>query len=100
MKCIEQTLFEYRLDKKVTFPDDIDTMMENWYLYGAENILKEPIYELYTKERVTKILEEFSPDKSFILIDSPTEFTSKYLNTTEILYTRNYNAPYKMKSFL
>ena len=98
MKCIEQTLFEYRLDKKVTFPDDIDTMMENWYLYGAENILKEPIQELYTKERVTKILEEFSPDKSFILIDSPTEFTSKYLNTTEILYTRNYNAPYKMNS--
>ena len=27
MKCIEQTLFEYRLDKKVTFPDDIDTMV-------------------------------------------------------------------------
>ena len=96
LKIISHKLFEFRQDKKVTFPDDIDTIMRNWHFYGAKSILREPIDELYTKERVNQILNELSPDQSFIIIDSPTEFTSKYLSSNEIIYTRNYNVPYKI----
>ena len=71
--------------------------METSYLFGFKNMLGNPIDVLFTKERALKILDDLSPDKTFILIDSTNKtFNSDYLTSTELLYTRNYKCAYKM----
>ena len=96
IKLIEQTKFKFLEDRETAFPYDIDEIMRNYDLYGPKNILIYPIDKFYTKEKALQILEDLSPDKSFILIDSPTEVKSKYLTSSEIVYTKNYNTPYKI----
>ncbi len=76
IKLIEQTKFKFLEDRKTEFPYDIDDIMKNYDLYGQKNILIYPIDKFYTKEKALQILEDLSPDKSFILIDSPTEVKS------------------------
>ena len=83
----------------MAFPSDIDGYVDNYYFLGAKNIFGSPVYELFTLKRAKQILEELSPDKTFILIDSNKTIISQYLNSSsEIKYTRNYNVPYKMNN--
>ena len=96
IKLVEQTDFKFLEDRETIFPDDIDNIMRNYDLYGPKNILIYPMDKFYTKEKALQILQDLSPDKSFILIDSPTEFNSEYLTSSEIVFTRNYDIPYKI----
>ena len=97
LKEIKQKTFEFAEDGQTTFPGDIDNIMETSYLFGFKNMLGNPIDVLFTKERALKILDDLSPDKTFILIDSTNKtFNSDYLTSTELLYTRNYKCAYKM----
>ena len=97
IKLIETKKYQFKEDKKTVFPTDIDDFVHNYYLYGAKNILGSPVYELFTLKRAKQVLEELSPDKTFIFIDSNTTITSKYLDpSSELIYTKNYKVPYKM----
>ena len=99
IKLIETKKYQFKEDKKTVFPTDIDDFVHNYYLYGAKNILGSPVYELFTLKRAKQILDELSPDKTFILIDSKTTINSKYLDpSSKLIYTKNYNVPYKMNN--
>ena len=70
IKLIETKKFQFKEDKKLVFPDDINNFVNGYYFYGEKNIFGSPVYELFTLKRAKQILEELSPDKTFILIDS------------------------------
>jgi secreted Zn-dependent insulinase-like peptidase len=96
IKTMEQKGFIFAEDKQTKFPDDIDNIMENFYLFGYKNILGNPVDKIFTKERALQILNDLSPDRSFILVDSSSNLNSKYLTSSELLFTRNYNLPYRI----
>ena len=96
IKTMEQKRFLFAEDKQTIFPDDIDNIMEYFYLFGYKNILGNPVDKLFTKERALQILNDLSPDRSFILVDSSSNLNSKYLTSSELLFTRNYNLPYRI----
>ena len=96
IKEIKQKTFDFAEDRQTTFPGDIDNIMESSYLFGFKNMLGNPIDVLFTKERALQILNELSPDRAFILIDSSKDIDSHYLNSEEVLFTRNYKIAYKM----
>ena len=99
IKNIENKKYQFKEDKKTEFPDDINTLVSNFYYFGAKNILGSPVYELFTLKRVKQVLEELSPDKTFITLDTNETITSQYLNlSSEIKYTRSHNVPYKMNN--
>ena len=96
IKEINQKTFEFAEDRQAIFPNDIDNIMETSYLFGFKNMLGNPIDVLFTKERALQILNDLSPDRTFILIDTSKEINSDYLTSSEILFTKNYNSAYKM----
>ena len=97
IKLIQKKSFKFKEDRKTVFPDDIDSYVTDYSLCGAKNIFGNPIDGLYTLKRAKQILEELSPNKTFIFIDSNKTINSQYLNSSsEIRYTKNYNVPYKM----
>ena len=99
IKNIENKIYQFKEDRKATFPDDIDSMMRNFYFMGEKNIFGSPINELYTLKRLKQTLGELSPDKTFITIDTNEKISSKYLNpSSEMKFTRSYNVPYKMNN--
>ena len=99
IKEIENKKYQFGIDKRTEFPGDVDTLVHNYYFFGAKNILGTPINELFTLERAKQILEELSPEKSFITIDSNEPIDSEYLNSSvEIKYLRSKNVPYKINS--
>ena len=99
IKSIENKNFLFKEDKKAVFPGDVDSLVKNFNLFGAKNIFGAPINELFTLKRAKQILEELSPDKTFITIDTNKTINSKYLNlSSEIRYTKSHNVPYKMNN--
>ena len=52
IKNIENKKYQFKEDKKTEFPDDINTLVSNFYYFGAKNILGSPVYELFTLKRV------------------------------------------------
>ena len=82
IKLIQQKTFTFAEDKQTKFPDDIENIMESFYLFGPKNMLGNPIEKLFTKERTLQILNDLSPDKSFILIDSSFNINTKYLTSS------------------
>ena len=97
IKNIENKKYQFKEDEKTVFPDDVNTLVKNFYFFGKKNILGSPVYELFTLKRVKQVLEELSPDKTFITLDTNETITSQYLDpSSEIKYTRGSNVPYKM----
>ena len=93
---IDQKEFQFKEERKTIFPDDIDTLLSNYALFGKEHFLGNPIKELYTKNRVNEILQDLSPENTFIFIDSPDEISSSYLTSKEKLYTKNFGTEYRI----
>ena len=98
LKAIDQSLFINKEEKISEFPDNIDQILRKNYMFGPENMLGSPINLTYDKVRVKEILEELSPNNTFIFIDSKDEVSSTYLENAESLITENYKLPYKMKN--
>ena len=69
--------------------DEYNNYVNNYYFYGPKNIFGNPINELYTLKRAKQILEELSPDKTFILIDSNKTITSQYLNSSSEILSKD-----------
>ena len=98
LKSIYQSLFINKEDSIPKFPDDINNILRYNYMFGPDNMLGNPINLEYDKNRVKEILDELSPNNSFIFIDSNEEVKSKYLEGAESHISKNYKLPYKMKA--
>ena len=96
IESIKNASFINREEASTVFPDDIDNLLRNYAMFGPKNLLGNPINLTYDENRVKEILNELTPDKSFIYIDSKDKLNSKYLTSDEILFTRNYKTPYKI----
>lgn len=98
MKSIDSSKFTNREEKEPVFPDDINTILRNYNLMGPEYILGAPYDLLYNENRIKEIIEGLSVHKSFIFVDSPKELNSKYLTSKDIIFSVNYNIPYKVNT--
>ena len=95
-QLIDQKEFQFKEETKTVFPDDIDSLLSNYALFGIEYFLGNPIKELYTKARVNEIFQDLSPENTFIFIDSPDEISSSYLTSKVKLYTKNFGTEYRI----
>jgi secreted Zn-dependent insulinase-like peptidase len=95
-KAITQITFKLLEEKKTVIPDDIDNLLKNYDLYGKEEILGNLINEHYSKDKIDEFLNKFSPENSFIFVDSPYEIKSENLTSSEIAYIKSYKSPYKI----
>ena len=95
MKSIDEINFINKEEQNTIFPNDINDLLRNYYMFGPEYMLGAPYDLLYNEKRTKEILEELSVDKSFIFIDTSKELHSKYLTSEEILYTESYKIPFR-----
>lgn len=96
IESIKNASFINKEEASTAFPNDINNLIRNYAMFGPKNLLGNPINLTYDENRVKEILNELTPDKSFIYIDSKDKLNSKYLTSNEILFTRNYKTPYKI----
>jgi secreted Zn-dependent insulinase-like peptidase len=70
MKSIDEINFINKEEQNTIFPDDIEVLFRNYYMYGPEYMLGAPYDLLYNEKRTKEILEELSVDKSSIKSNS------------------------------
>ena len=98
LEKIREVNFKNKEEKKSEFPTDIDELIHNYYHYGGENMLGNPLKQLYTINRVKEILSDLSADKCLISIDSPYPVNTSFVTNDTLHYTRDFNVPFKINT--
>ena len=96
IKIMAEKKFKFKEEVPTILPDDIDFILNNFAIFGTQNLLGNPNKNIYDKKRVLEILEELSPDNCFITLDSPYEVDISNLNNQQILITRAYKDVYTL----
>ena len=77
-----------------SFPDNIEDILQNYNLFGLKNILGNKYIETGNTEKIKNYLNNYSPNNSFIIIDSP-NFTIS--DPKQLKFTNNFKNPYKLE---
>ena len=94
IKTMEEKKFKFREEVPTVIPDDINFFVNNYTIFGTDNLLGNPNKNIYDKKRVLEILEELSPDNCFITLDTPYKVDISNLNDTKMLITRSHKVEY------
>ena len=98
-KIIEETKFKNKEETPPEFPTDVDNMVLYYHYFGPERMISgNPTEILYTSQRVNEIINDLSPNNSFIFIDTKDNIESNYITSNEILYEKDYGVPYRMNN--